>query len=528
MSDHDTPRLPGHLRALGPARRAGAWSATPCVDRRDGAAVLAHVLAPHAAVGIDVDALARAFERLREPAHARVLALRGVERAADGPCVLTAAPDAVTLATWLEREQRLPALEAVRVLRETAEVLAAAHARGLAHLDVCTDHVLWCEQHVVLRGIGWEGARRAAGGAALGTSASPHDARVDLCGLAQLGYAMLGGGGAHAPNAPVLPRLAPVLPPGLGRWITRQLSTTGDASFEPVLRLLRGLVTPGPAYEHDGALAQAEYFLRHEADELPRALERFERALARWPASDAAAAGAIECRARVLAHGCGEPRAAAAPARVQRPGALADGAFALWGAQDARAARAAYAEAGASAAAWIGAARAALFDADVAAALDAAERALAVAPDDPRALDAHAGALRSAGRPAEAAAAFERADALAPGWTRALAIGEALVDAARVDEGMARLEHAAELARRHPRALAALVRARAKAGRPEFARAALEELREKHRRASGTPAVAPALVASALAALGEPADEWRARARACADPALVLLALGGA
>src|SRR5450432_420605 len=76
-----------------------------------------------------------------------------------------------------EREGRLPIVESIRLLREIAEALAAAHAEGVVHRDVKPENVLLEHGHALLADFGiacarleaMEGERLTGTGLGLGT-----------------------------------------------------------------------------------------------------------------------------------------------------------------------------------------------------------------------------------------------------------------------------------------------------------------------------------------------------------------------
>jgi serine/threonine-protein kinase len=118
--------------------------------------------------------------------------------------------DGESLADRLARDKQLPVTDTVRILREVADALAYAHARGVVHRDIKPGNVLLSGRHAVVTDFGVAKAVEAAGGdkattvgMAIGT---PHymapeqamgerdiDARADIYALGILGYEMLAG-----------------------------------------------------------------------------------------------------------------------------------------------------------------------------------------------------------------------------------------------------------------------------------------------------------------------------------------------
>jgi len=112
--------------------------------------------------------------------------------------------DGESLADRMAREKQLPVGDVVRILREVADALAYAHARGVVHRDIKPGNVLLSGRHAVVTDFGVAKAVEAAGGdkvttvgMAVGTPhyMSPEQAMAqgDIDSLGVLGYEMLAG-----------------------------------------------------------------------------------------------------------------------------------------------------------------------------------------------------------------------------------------------------------------------------------------------------------------------------------------------
>lgn len=195
-----------------------------------------------------------------------------------------------TLRARLAREGALPLTDALRLLRELADALSYAHARGIAHCDLKPENVLLSGGHAVVADFGIakalaaateDGADPGAGltsaGGVLGTPAymAPEQARgdqatdhrADLYALGVLAYEALAGqhpfGGrprdalvlAHRMEAPPpLGARRPDVPPALAALVMRLLAKDPAArpqSAEDVLRVLEDAATP-PAGKTSG------------------------------------------------------------------------------------------------------------------------------------------------------------------------------------------------------------------------------------------------------------------------------------
>lgn len=110
----------------------------------------------------------------------------------------------------LAREKQLPVSDSVRILREVADALAYAHARGVVHRDIKPGNVLLSGRHAVVTDFGVAKAIAGSGGdntttvgIAVGTPQymAPEQAmgetnidhRADIYALGILGYEMLAG-----------------------------------------------------------------------------------------------------------------------------------------------------------------------------------------------------------------------------------------------------------------------------------------------------------------------------------------------
>ncbi|MDQ8164877.1 MAG: serine/threonine-protein kinase, partial [Gemmatimonadota bacterium] len=119
--------------------------------------------------------------------------------------------DGESLRARITREGGLPIADVVRVMREVADALAAAHKAGVVHRDIKPDNVLLTGRHALVADFGVAKAiSESTGknqittvGVALGTpaymapeqaAADPHvDHRADIYALGILGYEMLTG-----------------------------------------------------------------------------------------------------------------------------------------------------------------------------------------------------------------------------------------------------------------------------------------------------------------------------------------------
>jgi serine/threonine-protein kinase len=179
-----------------------------------------------------------------------------------------------TLAQRMEREGRVPAPDARRLLTEVASALAYAHSRGVIHRDIKPDNILLSSgggramvtDFGIARAVsaGSGDSRLTATGVAIGTPAymSPEqcagdkeiDGRSDLYSLGVVAYQMLcgtlpfsgSGTGAllikHLSEKPVpVSERAPDIPPWLARVVMRLLEKQPSDRFGDAGALVRAL-----------------------------------------------------------------------------------------------------------------------------------------------------------------------------------------------------------------------------------------------------------------------------------------------
>ncbi|HYV96295.1 MAG TPA: protein kinase [Gemmatimonadaceae bacterium] len=188
-----------------------------------------------------------------------------------------------SLAQKLHRERRLDFGEARRILRETADALAHAHANGLIHRDVKPDNILLDEASGSVQVTDFGIARAIEGdarltitGVAVGTPAymSPEqargdddvDGRADIYALGVVGFQMVAGEPPFtAPNTPALllkhvseppPPVAsrrPDTPAALAYAIERALAKDRRARWPTAAAFREALADDAVAPSHQGA-----------------------------------------------------------------------------------------------------------------------------------------------------------------------------------------------------------------------------------------------------------------------------------
>ncbi|HSU93100.1 MAG TPA: protein kinase [Gemmatimonadaceae bacterium] len=183
-----------------------------------------------------------------------------------------------SLRVRFEREGRLPIAEAIRLLRELAEALAAAHAEGVVHRDVKPENVLLEHGHALLADFGIaharqeavEGERLTGTGLGLGTpgymapeqlaGSSDVDGRADIYALGVLGYEMLAGAPPFAGGTPqelvaahfnrippLLSEVRPDVPRSVSDAIARALAKSPERRFSTATAFAEALESQSAA-----------------------------------------------------------------------------------------------------------------------------------------------------------------------------------------------------------------------------------------------------------------------------------------
>jgi len=216
--------------------------------------VVVKVLPPELAAEISVDRFNREIQLSASLQHPHIVPLLAAGGAADVLYYTMPFVEGEALRTRLAREGALPVRDAVRILKDVADALAYAHARGIVHRDIKPDNVLLSGNHAVVADFGVAKAvSQAKGqsgltsvGVALGTPAymAPEQAagdpnidhRADIYALGAMAYEMLTGRppftdlsphqmlAAHITEpVPPITDARPSLPPALAELVMRSL-----------------------------------------------------------------------------------------------------------------------------------------------------------------------------------------------------------------------------------------------------------------------------------------------------------------
>ena len=240
--------------------------------------VVVKVLPPELAAGINAERFHREIQLAASLQHPHIVPLLAAGGADDVFYYTMPLIGGESLRTRLSRDRQLPVRDAVHTLREVADALDYAHARGVVHRDIKPDNVLIADHHALVTDFGVAKALSRSGGdsgltsvgVALGTPAymAPEQAagdpnidhRADVYALGAMAYEMLAGRPPFTNLSPhqmlaahVTERVPPItahrpdLPPALAELVMRCLDK--DPAKRPqtaaeVRDALEAIVTP--------------------------------------------------------------------------------------------------------------------------------------------------------------------------------------------------------------------------------------------------------------------------------------------
>ncbi|HEY0997777.1 MAG TPA: serine/threonine-protein kinase, partial [Gemmatimonadaceae bacterium] len=267
--------------------RGGMGVVYRALDVRLNRRVAIKVLPPELAYNPDVrERFLREAQLAAQLAHPNIVPIFSVDERDGVVFFVMGMVEGESLNTLLVRRPRMDVAEAERVLREVADALAYAHARGVVHRDIKPDNILleretgrpMVTDFGIARAMS-AGSRLTATGMSMGTPAymSPEqamgerevDGRSDIYSLAVVGYQMLAGAPPFtATNTPALlmkhvaeppkPILGarPDTPATLAGAITRALAKAPEDRWKDAGQFRDALRGTGP---HAAAAAAIAY-----------------------------------------------------------------------------------------------------------------------------------------------------------------------------------------------------------------------------------------------------------------------------
>ena len=193
------------LRAIGRGGSATVYLARDCRHDRD---VALKVLHPELAATMAAERFLREIATTARLNHPHILPLLDSGQADGLLYFVTPYVPGESLRERIRRQGPLPIAEAIRIVADVADALAAAHEAGVIHRDIKPENILISGRHAVVTDFGVARAMSAAApglttGMALGTPSymAPEQAmadpaldhRVDLYALGVLAYELLTG-----------------------------------------------------------------------------------------------------------------------------------------------------------------------------------------------------------------------------------------------------------------------------------------------------------------------------------------------
>jgi len=262
-------------RELGQGGMATVYLAHDLKHDRD---VALKVLRPELAATLGPERFLREIKIAAQLQHPNILAVHDSGEAAGFLYYVMPFVEGSSLRERLAKEGELPVPEAARILRDVADALSAAHAKGVVHRDIKPENVLLTGRHALVADFGVAKAVTEAtgrqtlttAGVALGTptymapeqaAASPHiDARADIYALGVMAYEMLTGQppftaatpqallAAHVTEPPVaVTQRRATIPAPLAQLIMRCLSKKAadrPQTADELLPVLESFTTP--------------------------------------------------------------------------------------------------------------------------------------------------------------------------------------------------------------------------------------------------------------------------------------------
>lgn len=241
-------------------------------DVRHHRRVAIKVLRPELGVSMGADRFHREIAIAANLQHPHILPLYDSGEAAGALFYVMPYVEGQTLRERLVRERELPINEATRLLREIADAMSAAHAKGVVHRDLKPENIMLSGRHALVADFGVAKAvsestgrnSLTSAGVALGTpsymapeqaTADPHtDHRADLYALGVIAYEMLTGQPPFVRATPQATLSAQVMESP--RPVTESRATIPPALADIVMRCLakKPADRPSTADEVLGAL----------------------------------------------------------------------------------------------------------------------------------------------------------------------------------------------------------------------------------------------------------------------------------
>ena len=288
--------LSGHyriVRELGAGGMATVYLADDIKHRRQ---VAVKVLRPELVASIGAERFLREITIAANLQHPHIVPLHDSGQFDDVLFYVMPFVDGSTLRQHLQTEGALPLPDAVRILRDIADAMSAAHARGVVHRDIKPENVMISGRHALVADFGVAKAvsqatghhTMTAAGMALGTPmymapeqamADPNaDHRADIYAFGVLAFEVLTGRppftgttpqaiiAAHLTTAAALVTAHRAeVPPPLAAVVARCLEKFPDQRYQTadeILVALDSALTPSGGIMAPGAPKRATHLMR--------------------------------------------------------------------------------------------------------------------------------------------------------------------------------------------------------------------------------------------------------------------------
>lgn len=234
------------------------------VERSLDRKVVVKLLPPELASEVSIARFQREIGLTAHLQHPHILPILSAGANAGLLYYITPYVDGESLRHRMSRESRLPVRDALRLLREIADALAYAHARGVIHRDVKPENILLQGEHALLADFGVARAidsatvdqRLTGTGMGIGTpqymapeqllsGSTEPDARADIYSLGVVAYEVLSGTPPFAGrtpqegmvahltgDVPEVAQLRPDVPPSASTAIGRALAFAPEERLE--------------------------------------------------------------------------------------------------------------------------------------------------------------------------------------------------------------------------------------------------------------------------------------------------------
>ena len=116
--------------------------------------VVIKVLPPELSGGVNIDRFRREIQLAAQLQHPHIVPL--LTASSDRDILWFTMPfiEGSSLRRTLEKSQRLPPRDVVRILHDVVDALAYAHARGVVHRDIKPDNILTSGKHALVTDFG--------------------------------------------------------------------------------------------------------------------------------------------------------------------------------------------------------------------------------------------------------------------------------------------------------------------------------------------------------------------------------------